>query len=92
MPSPNESGGEREPRRHESGAANSPAGEPGDARDPRHEKPWGLAFVLFLLGFVALIVLSKVHLSGGTTNVLRVLAAGLCVSAFLIARTQRKRR
>jgi hypothetical protein len=71
------------PPRDESGGANA-HGAQTDRR--RNAQPWGLSFVLFLLGFVLLVVLGKLNLSRLTANLLRILAAGLCVAAFVIAR------
>jgi hypothetical protein len=70
-----------ESQRHETGALTSPAAQPenGNAR-------WGIPFALFLLGFVLFVVLARLNLSRLTTDVLRGVAAGLCVAAFVIAR------
>ena len=88
MPSPSEAGAPAESRGGElrpgkSGASNSAGAQPGRRRDA---PPWGLSFVLFLLGFALLVVLAKLNLSRLTVDVLRGLAAGLCVAAFVIAR------
>jgi hypothetical protein len=71
-----------ESQRHETGASASP----GAQREHRNAQPWGISFVLFLLGFVLLVALSRLNLSRLTTDVLRGVAAGLCVAAFVIAR------
>ena len=82
-PSANEELHRGESRRDESVASSSR----GAQRDRRREaQPWRLSFVLFLLGFVLLVVLAKVNLSRLTADLLRVLAAGLCIAAFVIAR------
>lgn len=86
MRNPSEPSGSWESRRDENGAPK----EPGVSAGTRRAQPWGVAFMLFPLGFVALIVLGKVNLAHGIADVLRVLAAALCVSAFLIARRVRK--
>lgn len=52
----------------------------------RNAQPGGILFVLFLAGFVLLIVLGKFNLLQLTMDVLRSIAAGLCVVAFVIAR------
>ena len=67
--------------RDETGASTSPG-----ARAERRNAPWGISFVLFLLGFVLLVVLARLNLSRLTTDVMRGVAAGLCVAAFVIAR------
>ncbi len=73
----------QESQRHETGASTSP----GAQRDrQRTAQPWGISFVLFLLGFALLVVLARLNLSRLTTDVLRGVAAGLCVAAFVIAR------
>ena len=58
---------------------------PGAQREHRNA-PWGIPFALFLLGFVIFVVLARLNLSRLTTDVLRGVAAGLCVAAFVIAR------
>jgi hypothetical protein len=88
MQSPSEFGGPPESRREE-GASNPPDARP----ENRHAQPWGLSFILFLLGFVLLVVLAKLKLSRMSADVLRGLAAVLCIAAFVIARrTPRPRR
>lgn len=67
--------------RDETGASTSPG-----AQRKHRNAPWGISFVLFLLGFVLLVVLARLNLSRLTTDVLRGVAAGLCVAAFVIAR------
>jgi len=88
MPSPNEPSATGESRRGEShhgesAAANS-SGAQSDRR--RNAQPWGISFVLFLLGFMLLVLLGKLKISRLTADLLRGLAAGLCVAAFVIAR------
>jgi hypothetical protein len=72
-----------EARRVESGALNLPGAQ---RERGRGAQPWGLSFVLFLLGFALLVVLAKLNLSRLTVDVLRGVAAGLCVAAFVAAR------
>jgi hypothetical protein len=52
----------------------------------RTRPPWGFAFLFFLAGFVLLVVLSKLSIARVTADVLKAVAAGLCVAAFVIAR------
>jgi hypothetical protein len=72
-----------EARHVESGASNLPGAQ--RDRGPSAQ-PWGLSFVFFLLGFALLVVLAKLNLSRLTVDVLRGVAAGLCVAAFVTAR------
>lgn len=94
MPNPNEPvAAEKSP-----GTEPPHAGTPGvnlDAQEQRNERsrgpqPWGLAFALFALGFVALVVMSKLKLSPIAAGLVKGVAAGLCVAAFVIARRARK--
>src|ERR1700724_756236 len=70
-----------ESQRHEAVASTSPG-----AHRAHRNAPWGISFVLFLVGFVLLVVLARLNLSRLTTDVMRGVAAGLCVAAFVIAR------
>jgi hypothetical protein len=83
MQSPNEPSDTGESRRGESGASGSPGAQP-DRR--REAQPWRFSFILFLLGFVLLVVLGKLEISRLAADVLRGVAAGLCIAAFVIAR------
>jgi hypothetical protein len=85
---PNEQGSNGEKRDDDQGGYSGSAGA-GSGRK-RIAQPWGISFLLFLLGFVLLVVLGKLNLSRLTADVLRVLAAGLCIAAFLIARRGQK--
>jgi len=67
--------------RHETSVSTSSG-----AQRARRNAPWGISFVLFLLGFVLLVVLARLNLSRLTTDVLRGVAAGLSVAALVIAR------
>jgi hypothetical protein len=90
MQSPNEPSRQLESRQDESGAWQS-GDAPYAAR--REAQAWKLSFVLFVLGFLLLVVVGKLNVSRLTTNMVRGVAAGLCVAAFLIARrAQRVRR
>lgn len=65
----------------------SPGAQPESAREAQS---WVFAFILFLLGFLLLVVMAKLKISRFTADVLRGLAAALCVAAFLIARRGQK--
>jgi hypothetical protein len=83
MQSPNEPSANGESPRSESGASGSPGAQP-ELR--REAQPWRFSFVLFLLGFVLLVVLGKLEISRSAADVLRGVAAGLCIATFVIAR------
>jgi hypothetical protein len=90
MQSPNEPRRPAEARQDEGGAWQS-GDAPYIAR--REAQAWKLSFVLFVLGFLLLVVVGKLNVSRLTTNMVRGVAAGLCVAAFVIARrAQRVRR
>jgi hypothetical protein len=83
MQSPNEPSANEELHRGEGGASNSPGAQPDRRREAQR---WRFSFVLFLLGFVLLVVLGKLEVSRLAADVLRGVAAGLCIATFVIAR------
>jgi hypothetical protein len=82
-PRANEELHREESRRGESGASSSPGAQ---RNRRRAAQPWRFSFILFLLGFVLLVVLGKLNLSRLTADLLRIVATGLCIAAFVIAR------
>jgi len=100
MQSQNEPGANGESRReelrrgeshHGESAAGNSSGAQSDRR--RNAQPWGVPFVLFLPGFMLLVALGKLKISRLTADLVRGLAAGPCVAAFVIAhRAQRAAR
>jgi hypothetical protein len=84
MPNPNEPDSNDQAR----GKELQPGGN-GESPNPerrRDRQPWGIAFVLFLGGFVLLVVVGKLNVSRLTADVLKGVGAGLCLAAFVIAR------
>ena len=86
MQSLNERSANKPARGEESQRHKIDASTSSGAQRAHRNAPWGISFVLFLLGFVLLVVLARLNLSRLTTDVLRGVAAGLCVAAFVIAR------
>jgi hypothetical protein len=84
MPNPNEPNPNQEMRAPQ--WQRPETGQSAQAAQRRRGQPWGIAFVLFLAGFVSLVVVGKLHVSRLTADALKGVGAGLCLAAFVIAR------
>jgi uncharacterized membrane protein YfcA len=88
MPNPNEPNPNQPMRRPQ--WQRPETGQSAQAAQRRTRQPWGIAFVLFLAGFVVLVVVGKLNVSRLTADVLKGVGAGLCLAAFVIARRARR--
>lgn len=88
MPNPNEPNPNEELRAPQ--WQRPETGQSAQAARRRTRQPWGIAFVLFLAGFVLLVLVGRLHVSRLTADVLKGVGAGLCLAAFVIARRARR--